>query len=102
MAKGYPNTAYNNTCGIQVYSKQIYEQTMDNVTDPETGCYALIDQCRQLALLSDPQGLGTNATVNEACGLASQVCFGLVQGAFTTYSDVRVPKTTTSLPLETR
>lgn len=86
--KGFPDFAINNTYGIQVYSDDIYAQAMKNITAPDIGCFALLNKCRALAKEKDPEGYGTDDEVNEACVLASNVCFILIQGAYGTYGDV--------------
>ncbi|KAK0649965.1 Alpha/Beta hydrolase protein [Cercophora newfieldiana] len=82
----YPEFAYNNTYGIQAISKEIYEEAKKNITMPG-GCADLITACRTAGSIGDPLETGGNQTVNEICGLATQFCFGLVQGAYTTYSN---------------
>lgn len=76
----YPEFAFNNTYGFQAYSEEVYKSALNNFTK-EGGCNYLIDQCRALAI-SDPQNIGTNQTVNQACALATVNCFTFVQGAF--------------------
>lgn len=88
MIPSFPNMAYNNTYGIQVYNESIYETAMNNITAPQTGCYDLIDSCRALAAAGDPTGQGNNDTVNLACQAASEMCFEWIQEAYLTYSDV--------------
>lgn len=88
MAKGYPQTAYNNTYGIQAYSKEVYDQAMADIEAPGEGCYALIDACRKEAKKEDPEGFGNNPAVNGACLQAMDKCFNQVQGAFSAYSNV--------------
>ena len=61
---------------------------MQNLTDLETGCYGLIDNCRALAAVGDPGSLGTNQTVNQACAQAAGLCFFELQGAYQVLSDV--------------
>lgn len=89
MSKAFPEFALNNTYGIEVYSQEVYIATKELVEDPGEGCLALIDECRTLAAEGDPQNFGTNETVNEACGEASQVCYFGVQEAQKMHSYVR-------------
>ncbi|KAF2126297.1 alpha/beta-hydrolase [Dothidotthia symphoricarpi CBS 119687] len=84
-AQFYPEFAVNNTYGFQAYSEDVYLEARNNLTK-KGGCSDLLDQCRALSV-SDPKSLGANETVNAACALATQYCFGYVQGAFTTASD---------------
>ncbi|KFH42341.1 Carboxypeptidase S1 A-like protein [Hapsidospora chrysogenum ATCC 11550] len=87
MARGYPEFAYNNTFGIEVYPEEVYNEVMELIEAPEEGCVALIDGCRSLAEEGDPQSFGLNETVNAACLAATDVCFNKVQGALQVYSD---------------
>ncbi|KAH7146206.1 Alpha/Beta hydrolase protein [Dactylonectria macrodidyma] len=78
----WPEYAYNNTYDLPIISKEIYEEAKNNVTK-EGGCYDLIDQCRALQINEDPEHIGNNADVNEACVAAFGFCFDNIQGAFT-------------------
>ncbi|KAK3339794.1 Alpha/Beta hydrolase protein [Lasiosphaeria hispida] len=96
----YPEFAYNNTYGIQAISKEIYDEARNNFTKPG-GCLDLIHACRAVGTVSDPLETGLNTTVNEACATAALYCFGVVQGAYTTYSnlnpfDITYPQPTTT------
>jgi len=84
-AAAYPEFAYNNTYGIEAITKDVYEATKQNITKPG-GCYDLINACRAAGDVGDPLETGLNQTVNELCATATAYCFGVVQGAFTTYS----------------
>ncbi|KAH6971435.1 Alpha/Beta hydrolase protein [Ilyonectria sp. MPI-CAGE-AT-0026] len=81
----YPEFAYNNTYGVQAISTEAYEMAMNNIT-MEGGCYDLIDQCRALQIKKDPEQLGNDMQVNAACVAATELCFGVVQGAYTAAS----------------
>ncbi|KAM0463312.1 hypothetical protein ACHAO4_000025 [Trichoderma viride] len=74
-AFGYPHIAYNNTYGIQVYNESVYNEVMQQVVAPKTGCYDAADACRALAKEGDPYGYGNNQTVNQACLIATDACF---------------------------
>ncbi|KEY72980.1 hypothetical protein S7711_04653 [Stachybotrys chartarum IBT 7711] len=87
MALGYPTFSYNNTYGLEVYPLEVYEDVVANITNPETGCYALIDQCRALAEEADASSFGTNPVVNAACGAATQLCYFELQGAYSKAMD---------------
>ncbi|KAK4223675.1 Alpha/Beta hydrolase protein [Podospora fimiseda] len=82
----FPEFAYHNTFGIQAYSEEIYDQARGNVSSPG-GCTDSVAACRAAAAQGDLLGHGNNETVNKLCVGATNVCFGLVQGAFTTYSN---------------
>ncbi|KAM0418922.1 hypothetical protein ACHAPT_012187 [Fusarium lateritium] len=87
MAMGYPMFGHNNTYGIQIFSDEVYEKIMAQITAPDEGCYALVDRCRSLVLEGDPERFGTNETVNEACVAATNMCFGDLQGTYGALSD---------------
>ncbi|KAK4466023.1 Alpha/Beta hydrolase protein [Cladorrhinum samala] len=84
--ESFPEFAYKNTYGIQAYSQEIYDAARTNFTKPG-GCADLIAACRAAAAEGDPLGYGNNETVNELCVGATNFCFGVVQGAYTTYSN---------------
>jgi hypothetical protein len=79
--------AFKNTYGIEAVPREIYEAAKTNFTKPG-GCSDLIKACRTAAALGDPLEMGNNQTVNQVCMGATEICFGLVQGALTTYSNV--------------
>jgi len=87
QAASFPHMAYNNTYGIQVISEDVYEQAMYNLTKPD-GCYDLIHQCRDAAAVGDPLGYGNNDTVNQICVAATELCFLIIQGQYSIYSNV--------------
>ncbi|KAB5572313.1 Alpha/Beta hydrolase protein [Coniochaeta sp. 2T2.1] len=82
----YPEFAYNNSYGIQVISKEVYDEAKHNITKPG-GCLDTVDMCRALANAGDLQGLGTNQTVNQVCQAATLLCFIQVQGAYNANSN---------------
>ena len=82
----FPEFAFNNTYGIEAIPRDIYEAAKHNFTKPG-GCVDLVNECRAAGLVGDPLETGANATVNEICGAATAYCFGVVQGAYTTYSN---------------
>ncbi|VUC21495.1 unnamed protein product [Clonostachys rosea] len=96
MAQGYPTFSYNNTFGLEVYPKEVYEQVMSNITGPGDSCYELIDRCRAIAEEGDPQSFGANQTVNEACMTATNLCFYKLQGAYSQLSDRSIYDVTVS------
>ncbi|ORX94028.1 Alpha/Beta hydrolase protein [Clohesyomyces aquaticus] len=81
----YPEMAFNNTYGFQAIPENIYQEARNNMTK-KGGCMDLLDQCRALGKVSDPDNVGNNDTVNAACGLATGYCFEFVQGAYTAVS----------------
>lgn len=87
QAASYPEFAYNNTYGVQLYSKEVYDVAKANLTAPG-GCFESINKCRTESALGDPNGLGTNDTVNSYCALSTQICYFWLQGAYIGHSDV--------------
>ncbi|EHK49333.1 hypothetical protein TRIATDRAFT_49779 [Trichoderma atroviride IMI 206040] len=87
-AFGYPHLAYNNTYGIQVYNESVYNEVMQQVVAPKTGCYDAVDACRTLANEGDPYGYGNNETVNQACLLATEACFEKVVAPYMEVSNI--------------
>ncbi|KAK0614703.1 Alpha/Beta hydrolase protein [Immersiella caudata] len=83
---GYPEFAYNNTYGIEAITKDVYEAAKNNITKPG-GCADLIAACRSAGEVGDPLEAGLNMTVNAICAGATEFCFGVVQGAYTAYSN---------------
>ena len=81
QSSSYPQILYNNTYGVEFITRDVYEDAMHNFTKLG-GCRDLIVACRELGALSDPDELGINATVNEACVNALGICTTEVQGAF--------------------
>ncbi|KAF2827958.1 alpha/beta-hydrolase [Ophiobolus disseminans] len=81
----YPEFAINNTYGFRAISNATYLDARNNLTK-EGGCFGLIEQCRNLATLHDPDNIGTNDVVNNACATATLYCFQFVQGAYTAES----------------
>lgn len=84
MAPGFPDFARNNTYGLPTYSEDVYAAVVKNITAPDDGCLALIDQCKNSAAKDDPEGKGSNKDVNEICSNATQACFNTI---FTSYGE---------------
>ena len=74
----YPQYAYNNTYAPLI-PEAIYRELNNNFTKTD-GCKDLIEECRQLGQLSDPDFTGANQTVNEACTLATNFCYAYAIG----------------------
>lgn len=72
-AEWYPQQAYNNTYGLQVIPKDVYEQSLNDFTK-SGGCYDLIQDCRKLGDMYDPDNLAINQTVNKICEDALGYC----------------------------
>lgn len=75
---GYPQFAYNNTYGIQYYNESMYQDAMNTLNKPD-GCLDLIKQCRAAGNVGDPDFLGNNATVNEICTDAFELCYSIIE-----------------------
>ncbi|KAK0666722.1 putative carboxypeptidase [Cercophora samala] len=95
MGLSYLDFSVNNTYGIKAYPDEIYTAARTNLTE---FCQPLLLSCRRAAADGDPLGYGNNGTVNQACALAAGVCFGFVQGAFTSYSSLNPFDITLSHP----
>lgn len=85
QAEWSPKMTYNNAHGFQAISEDAYEAALNNFTKPG-GCRDLIEQCRTLGDLSDPEEVGLNETVNQVCVSASIYCFTNVFGAYSVSS----------------
>ncbi len=83
--------SYNNTYGIQVYNRTVFDATTYLMAAPKTGCNDLIDNCRALAAQGDPTGQGLNQEANTACALATMMCWLTIQDAYSANSNVRAP-----------
>ncbi|KAK4203366.1 putative carboxypeptidase [Triangularia verruculosa] len=85
MGMSYLDFSVNNTYGVKAYPDEVYAAAKTNLTEI---CQPLLLACRAAVAEGDSMGYGNNATVNQACALAAGVCFGFVQGAFTSYSQL--------------
>jgi carboxypeptidase C (cathepsin A) len=74
----YPEYAFNNTYGIKAINESAYKASVEAV--PE--CLRMAKECRALADSKDPEALGNNQEVNDACHNAYKFCFQKVNGAF--------------------
>ncbi|KAK8118092.1 uncharacterized protein PG998_006373 [Apiospora kogelbergensis] len=70
----YPETAYNNTYGLQIINETAYKAAV--ASWPK--CQQMIHQCRNLAAQKDPENLGISKEVNDACALTFKSCFDTV------------------------
>ena len=76
----YPVMAYNNTYGLQIINKTVYDLEMQSWP----ACKKLIDSCHTLGGQKDPAGQGTNADVNAACAGAFDTCFKALHDVYLT------------------
>ncbi|KUJ21338.1 alpha/beta-hydrolase [Mollisia scopiformis] len=66
----FPEMAFNNTYGIQIFNESHYNWAM---TYFKQHCAADIERCQQVELKLDPTRNGNNQEVNEAC-IAAGIC----------------------------
>jgi carboxypeptidase C (cathepsin A) len=81
QTESYPTMAHNNTYSLKAISDDLFIASQNNYTKPG-GCRDLIQQCRALGDLSDPDELNLNDTVNALCASATDYCYLYVVGAF--------------------
>ncbi|KAK5111187.1 hypothetical protein LTR85_012236 [Meristemomyces frigidus] len=86
QASSYLDMAYNNTYGLQVINKTIYELGKHD-WEKSGGCRDLLLACRGLGDQYDPEQLSINATVNEVCVEAELYCSSNVLGLYDIYSN---------------
>lgn len=85
-ASSISDIVYNNTYNTNFLTEDIHAEAQNNLTK-SGGCYDQIDQCQALAAVSDPEGKGTNDTVNALCATAVAYCFAYGgSGAYTALS----------------
>ncbi|KAF2247337.1 alpha/beta-hydrolase [Trematosphaeria pertusa] len=75
----YPEFAFNNTYGFRTINETQYESA---IAATET-CRNMTATCRTMADEQDPEGLGTNLGVNEACLSAFMYCFATMHDGYT-------------------
>ncbi|KAF3481026.1 carboxypeptidase S1 [Arthroderma uncinatum] len=69
----YPQMVFNNTYGIEAVNASVHQQMLDALYR-DGGCRDKINDCRAISAVSDPENIGINATVNEACSEAETFC----------------------------
>ena len=85
QSSAYPHIAYNNTYGLQIINRAVYNQAVLDNIEPG-GCIDQIHTCQSLAAQGDPNNYGNNVTVNAACLGADNFCQNYVAGPFFEYS----------------
>jgi hypothetical protein len=70
--------AYNNTYDFQAITETEYISAKANVTT----CLDLIQKCRIVADIYDPENMGINSTVNSVCSAAYEWCYLNVEAAY--------------------
>jgi hypothetical protein len=78
LAASYPDMAYNNTYDFQGITETEYLFAKANVTI----CLDMIQKCRIVADVYDPENMGINATVNIVCSAAYKWCYLNVEAAY--------------------
>lgn len=79
-ATGWPEQLYNNTYDHPFINKTEYEAILQAINQPG-GCLDQIAKCRALGEEGDPDWIGNNNTVNEACLNSTIYCEENVLGA---------------------
>jgi hypothetical protein len=79
QARSWVDYPYNNTYNLQMINETVHDTLLESVIDPEKGCIALIQNCRELAKIGDPEFHANNQTVNDYCALATEQCFPILQ-----------------------
>lgn len=59
-------------------NKTVFHSYNARIDAPDTGCVALVEQCRALGEAGDPQLYAANATVNGFCSQIAQECFDIL------------------------
>lgn len=67
--QAYTEFLYNNTYDYQLISKKVFDQTQHELTK-KGGCLDLIEECRALGDIYDPDDHNINSTVVKLCGEA--------------------------------
>ncbi|RYO86673.1 hypothetical protein DL763_006626 [Monosporascus cannonballus] len=71
----YPEFAFNNTYGLRIINETAYKAAVD----AWPACKSKIEKCRTLEARKDPEQLGNDEEVNEACADAYKSCFATMQ-----------------------
>jgi carboxypeptidase C (cathepsin A) len=82
QALSWVSYAYNNTYNLQMINETVYDALVESVTEPEKGCISLIQNCRKLANIGDPEFYANNQTVNANCALATEQCYPILGISF--------------------
>jgi hypothetical protein len=83
QAPTFPEYANNNTYGVQAISDAAYEASIQAIPT----CTGLLQQCAALAAAGDPDNLGYNSTVNNACLYAASI---FIPSLFAPYQEIGV------------
>ncbi|KAK5698232.1 hypothetical protein LTR97_007193 [Elasticomyces elasticus] len=81
QAESFPETAYNNVYGVELYNSTVYAGALDAWSRPG-GCRDQLLQCRGEGEIYDPEFNMINASVNAICNAAFICAFSDVAGPF--------------------
>ncbi|PGH00730.1 hypothetical protein GX51_05611 [Blastomyces parvus] len=81
----YPEFAFKNTYGIETVNETIYEYMVDSLVKPG-GCREMVEDCRAISAIYDPDNTGINETVNDICATAENYCSSEVRGPYLRHS----------------
>ncbi|KAK3695930.1 hypothetical protein LTR37_018285 [Vermiconidia calcicola] len=81
----YPHIVVNNTYGIEAVNATVHEQMVDALYR-DNGCLDRIADCRAISVVSDPEDIGINGTVNAVCEDAETFCTEHVRDPYLLYS----------------
>lgn len=85
QAEWYPDMAYNNTYGLELISKETFDEVKTAYLQPD-GCRDMILECRHIGDTYDPEQTGLNSTVNTVCLNALIYCaMDVVQGPYASF-----------------
>lgn len=91
----YPQQAFRqNGYGIEAVNETIYNAMVESI--PE--CLEKIQNCRNIAAVSDPENLGVDAGVNRVCEDAETFCRANIVTPYTQYSGLDYYDITTRTP----
>ncbi|PPJ57197.1 hypothetical protein CBER1_07013 [Cercospora berteroae] len=73
MYRSYPEIVRDNTHGIEIVNVSIRDQMLDMLYRQD-GCLDQLWKCGNLTQIYDREGMGANASVNQVCANANQLC----------------------------
>ncbi|KAL2363690.1 hypothetical protein RJZ56_003397 [Blastomyces dermatitidis] len=80
-----PEFAFKNTYGIETVNETIYDYMVDSLVK-RGGCRDMVEDCRVLSAVWDPDNTGINDTVNEVCSTAENYCSSEGRGPYLRHS----------------
>lgn len=73
MYQSYPEIVRNNTYGLEIVNASVRDQMLDMLYKQD-GCLDQLWKCGNLSQIFDREGRGSNASVNQVCAGANQLC----------------------------